>query len=56
MLFAHVACVCFCGVLLRQVLDSVRPYLISDGGNIEVVSIDMSTRAVRPTTRALSSQ
>jgi Fe-S cluster biogenesis protein NfuA len=42
-------------VLLRQVLDSVRPYLISDGGNIEVVSIDMSTRAVRPTTQARSS-
>jgi Fe-S cluster biogenesis protein NfuA len=42
-------------VLLRQVLDSVRPYLISDGGNIEVVSIDMSTRAVRHTTHGLSS-
>jgi hypothetical protein len=28
------------------VLEEVRPYLISDGGNIEVVRVDVATRDV----------
>lgn len=30
-----------------QVLDEVRPYLIADGGNIEVVSVDAESGAVK---------
>lgn len=30
-----------------KVLDEVRPYLISDGGNIEVVRVEVETRNVR---------
>jgi len=29
------------------VLDEVRPYLISDGGNIEVVSVDPEKQEVK---------
>jgi hypothetical protein len=29
-----------------QILDEVRPYLIADGGNVEVVSVDEFTRSV----------
>lgn len=29
-----------------KVLDQVRPYLISDGGNVAVVSVDASTKGV----------
>jgi hypothetical protein len=35
-----------------SVLEEVRPYLISDGGNIEVVRVEAETRNVRTCVRA----
>ncbi len=31
---------------VNKILDEVRPFLIDDGGNVEVVSVDLDTRNV----------